>query len=64
MTWVHWLILGVLGWVAVELLLLAVFGMGGVLVWLGTAIYHAVKLDPPPGENDDQWSSDQGKEVD
>lgn len=60
---VYWIVGGVAVWLLVELLLW-LLGGGGLLLYLATAIYHAVKLDPPPGVNDSNWTRDQGKDVD
>jgi fatty acid desaturase len=58
-----WVILIAAGLIVLELILLLV-GMGGVLTWICTAIYHLFKLEEPPGHNDASWSDDQGREVD
>jgi hypothetical protein len=64
MEWWHWLIVGVVAWAGVELLLALVLGLAGPIAWLATAIWHGfLKIEEPPGENDDNWSRDQGKEV-
>ena len=58
-----WIIVIVAGLVLLEVVLLLV-GMGGVLTYICTTIYHMFKLEAPPGENDDSWLQDQGREVD
>jgi fatty acid desaturase len=57
-----WILLIIAGVILLEGILWLV-GVGGVLLWIGTALYHAFKLDPIPGENDDNWSQEQGREI-
>ena len=58
------LIVAILAGLAVLLgVLAAVLGVGGALLYWLTALFHATKPEPPPGENDDKWSSDQASEV-
>ncbi len=53
-------VVGLLAALAVVGMLL---GLAGGALWWATALYHALKPDPPPTEADTRWSRDQGKEV-
>ena len=45
-------------------LALLVLGAAGVVALkVLTALFHAFKQEDPPGENDNNWSRDQAKEV-
>ncbi|MBS3735041.1 MAG: hypothetical protein KGY99_08965 [Phycisphaerae bacterium] len=58
----HWVLIIIGGVILIEIIL-ALIGIGGLLMWLWTGVYHAFKSDPLPGVNDDNWSRDQGRDV-
>lgn len=59
-----WMIGGIL--IAVLLIVLGLlfaFGIGMTVVYWVVGLFHATREEPPPGENDDNWSPDQASEV-
>ncbi len=59
----HWVLIILAGLILLDVVL-AVLGVGGFFTWLATAVYHLFKPEEPPGENDDNWQPDQGRDVD
>ena len=64
MSTLGWIVVGSIGLLVLLAIALAVSGVAGVIVAMVAGLYHGFfRPDRPPGENDANWTPDQGSEV-